>query len=349
MGDNGPMNKDLRNTSKETEPRLTPTAQAAKEWASTPMQRTPPPRLSRQSMPSTRLGEVLWQAKKTLSLYADISKPSASAMRFLIAQLEAAQRVTLEVPLIPDGTDMSMVATLRQHGRGLMHPLSRPLLVEYDHGGVYDSKAGLTQALSTRRMALVVPMETEFAVTTEGLKDPVIEPDDRGALLIWSINYFEERKEWEFAPSAAIIPRSQAFYSEDSNPSLLQRLSLGWQRQEPQEAQQELGEPITVRFQEMLPELLRQLDSSEISRIAREVSMDACWAALGVLTALTTSNVAFAADDASDPREIFGSPPLPLSARINEQWVPLNPFQGEIGCDRIGRWIWKQGHVGLMG
>jgi hypothetical protein len=331
---------------------LKPTAAAARAFMELPFKAIKAPRLNRMNMPATRLKEVLTQARQTLSLYEQVCKPSAAAMRFLIEQLEKATRVTLEVPLVPQGTEMSMLATLQQHGRGLAHPIERSLLVEYDHGGVYDAKAGLTHALSTRRIALVVPMETEFAVTTEGMKDHQHDPDDRGALLIWSINYFEEKKEWEFAPSAAILSRRQAFEHEPSHANLWKRLGMGWGAPEEARSGEEggaLGDPITVRFQDMLPELLRQLQADEISRIAREVSMDACWAALGVLTAFSTTNVGFDSDDRAQPGAASSKEPAPLSARVGDHWVPLNPFQGRLACDKLGRWVWSQGHVGLLG
>lgn len=293
-------------------------------------------------MPPSRVAEVLVQVRRTLNLYEEVCKPSAASMRLLIRSLEAADRIVLEVPLVHDGGEFSMLATLQAQGLGLTRSLDKPLLVEYDHGGTYDAKAGLTQALSTRRMALVIPMETEFAVTTEGLAGVAIDPQDMGAILVWSINYFEEKTEWEIAPSAAILPMRQAIEHAHEAGGWFSRLAMGWSRGAP-----DLGDPIEVRYQDMLPELIRQLPAEEIQRIAREMSMDACWAALGVLTAMSCSNVRLAADRVA-PKDVTDGL-TPLSANVNGRWVALNPFQGRLGCNRIGQWVWVQSEVSTLG
>lgn len=291
-------------------------------------------------MPASHLHEVIGQAKCTLALYEQVCKPSAAAMRFLLEQLEVAQTIVLEVPLVPENGSTSRAATLQHYALGLIHHLPQPVVIEYEHSGVYDVQSNLTQALSTRRMAVVIPMQTEFAVSTQGLKDFELQTNDDGALMVWSINYFDEKKEWEFAPSVAIIGRHQGFEFLDNQRGLFDRLTIGW-RVNKKEQGEILGDPIMVRYQNMLTELIRQLPSGEISRIAREVSMDACWAALGVLTALSCDNVDYKVSGGVQSLKEKS----PLSAYINNQWVPLNPFQGVLECTRLGQWSWNQSHV----
>lgn len=295
--------------------------------------------------------EVITQAEQTLKTYEEVSKPSAHALRFMIDQLRAARRIRIGVPLVPSSAKLAVPATMQKNALGLVYSSAEPLAIEYEHAGVYDAGADLTHALSTRRLALVIPLQSEFALTTEKLAGFVREPNDHGAVMVWSINYFEEKKEWEFAPTAAVIARYPAIAYMKARMGALTRperiarkLSerLGELRKSAiavQNGPEALGDPIAVQYQDMLPELIRQLASDQMRQISRETSMDACWAALGTMNALACSNVELqtlegAADGAERPM---------MAAADGLDAVPVDPFHGSAGCTWTGNWRWTQG------
>ena len=311
------------------------------------------------------LEEALDQARQTMKVYSETSKPSAASLRFLIGRMERAQRIRLATPLVPEGHGMEMLAQLDRYAEGIVLDLRRDLLIEYEHGGIYDVAIDPTRALSTRRMVLLVPMETEWAVTLDGAPARPVDPHDRGALLIWSINYFEEKLEWEFAPSAVILPKAQAFAHLQERGSRWSRLAKQWidcaraglKAKATEGGGSCASAPIQVLYQDMIPELIRQLDQHSLQRIARELGMDACWAALGVLSALACQDVAL------PTREGFKSgldgvdgegvkTPMWFGARSStgvDSGVPVDPFRGQWRMDAIGRLLWSQPHQGLVG
>lgn len=309
---------------------------------------------------STFVDEALKQARETLKVYEENAKESAASLRFLIGRLEKARRIRLVDPLMPDGIGFQAVAKVGEFADGIVHSLDFDLVIEYEHGGLYDVEVDPTCALSTRRMVLVVPMETEWAVTLEGAPPRAVAPYDRGALLIWSINYFEEKIEWEFAPSAVILPKAQAFECLTWQQSLTSRLWMGWQhklrglvRKMMPRMGSDIGsadaEPIQVFYQDMIPEIIRQLDPDSIRRISRDMSMDACWAALATLSAMACENVRIA-DIANEPgsgqtimRSGGGSG---INARHD---TPVNPFRGRVGRNWLGGAVWQHGQAALRG
>lgn len=297
--------------------------------------------------------EVLIQAEQTLKAYEEVSKPSAHALRFMIEQLRLARRIRIGVPLIPNKIRMETPATMQKHSLGLVYSSTEPLAIEYEHAGVYDASADLTHALSTRRLALVIPLDSEFALNTRELKDFKHEETDQGAVMVWSINYFEEKKEWEFAPTAAVIPRYQAIEFMKSRMGSLTRCEritrklgekLGerfdrfFAQSKLQEESTVLGDPIAVQFQDMLPELIRQLASDQIRQISREVSMDACWVALGAMNALACSDV-----ELKLLENIPGGAEQPMMSGATMKGVPVDPFHGVFDLDWKGNWRWRQG------
>ena len=298
--------------------------------------------------------EVLIQAEMTLKTYEAVSAPSAHALRFMIEQLRVARRIRIGVPLVPSSARLAVPATMQAHSLGLVYSSAEPLAIEYEHAGVYDAAADLTHALSTRRLALVIPMQSEFAFDTQSLAGFERAQTDHGAVMVWSINYFEEKKEWEFAPTAAIIARFPAISYMKARMGALTRAEriarklsdrLGELRKSSRAGQsgaEALGDPIPVQYQDMLPELIRQLASDQMRQISRELSMDACWAALGTMNALACGNVDLqllqgAADGAEHP--MMNGADGVGSANA----VPVDPFHGSVECTWAGNWRWMQG------
>lgn len=276
--------------------------------------------------------EAADQAHRSLKIYRDASPLSAQAMQFAVCWLERAERLKLAIPLVPRSSSESFTATLERYGHGLEMPW-QAVSIEYEHGGVYDAGKDLTHALSTRRIALCVRMESESAVTVSGLKDFVREPTDAGALLVWSVNYFDEKGEWEFAPAASIIPRHQTLdylkQARSRGGNVIEKIRAvmtGLQRGAPAPER-----PMQMIFQDMLPELLCKLGPEHVDQAVRETSMDACWAALGTLSALACGNV-----------EINASSRRPLVQGAARLGVPIDAFRGRVESDWRGHLTWAQ-------
>lgn len=302
--------------------------------------------------------EVLQQAEQTLKTYEEVSPPSAHALRFLIEQLRMARRLRIGVPLVPGKASLEMPATMQAHALGLVYSSAEPLAIEYEHAGVYDASADLTHALSTRRLALVIPLDSEFALDIKGMKGFEREQNDHGAVMVWSINYFEEKHEWEFAPTAAVIPRFQAIeYLKASMGSLTRAeriasklrdclseffLSANSARQASTQSSSGAGpgDPIAVQYQDMLPELIRQLSGDLMRRISRELSMDACWVALGAMNALACTNVELLFDESSS--QPVERPMVSVKGESSENVRPVDPFHGRVVLDWRGSWNWEQ-------
>ena len=306
----------------------------------------------------TFVEEALKQAKETLKVYEENAKESASSLRFLIKRMEGARRIRLVEPLIPEGGGFQAIGLVGMFAQGIAHPLDTDLIIEYEHGGLYDVEIDPTCALSTRRMVLVVPMETEWAVTLEGAPPRPVDPSDRGALLMWSINYFEEKLEWEFAPSAIILPKAQAFECLSWRRSWISRISRSWREKVngllktlmPNMSTGGGGavdHPIQVLYQDMIPEIIRQLDQDSIQRITRDMSMDACWAALATLNAISCANVRIGdiPGEGGAGQTLLRCQGAPGAKAVYD--IAVNPFLGRIENDWLGLPVWRHGRSSL--
>jgi hypothetical protein len=236
--------------------------------------------------------QVIAQGVQTRNVYADAAPESAASLRKALQWLRQAKRYGIALPLIPHGEEERRMALMGRYGHAVaVPPPTKFTVFEYEHGGSYSSKSSdLTRALSTRRVALCVDIESVHGVTVKGLSNFVREPDDAGGLLIWPINYFDEKRDWEFSASAVIIPRHACLrYVETCarQVTLAERLKHLLRRSDVNGAEL----PIEATFLEMLPEIARKLEATDRFSIYTDTAMDAVWVVLGTLGAMQCSNV----------------------------------------------------------
>jgi hypothetical protein len=274
--------------------------------------------------------EAIKQNIKTTDVYADAAPKSAAVMRRGIGWLKKADRFKVELPLVPHGAEERFAATLEQYAHGMKLP-SKFAVLEYEHSGSYDVKPDLTRALSTRRIALCVDLDSIHAVYASSIKDYEASPNDEGGLMIWAINYFDEKKEWEFAPGAAIIPRYQVnryLEQEVSQNRVIAAYRWAKNRVSPNTFQTAME----VTWVEMLPELCDKLGDEHRQRAIHETNMDAVWAALGYFSSFGCENVSFDAEVRSS------SVILPNVSRT----VAIDPFHGYRELTLLGVPVWQQ-------
>jgi hypothetical protein len=277
--------------------------------------------------------DALTQCRVTAGSYRDAAPLSGRAMRIGLDWLERAARIRLDVPLVPSGDEERWAARLSSYSHGLQPP-SRFVAIEYEHSGIYDCSNDLTRALSTRRIALCIDLDSEFGLGVDSVEGFERDPNDRGALMVWPITYFDEKNEWEMSPGAAVLPKGQVD---------LGALRSGWIAQILRDCKGRVASLVgsegdrddpmmVVRHIHLLPELCEKLGPPEMAeRVIRDTCMDAIWVALGVFSALSCRNV-----------RMDGDPGLPVVTSA-EACAPLDPFHGQ-RIERIwGGAKWEQG------
>lgn len=271
--------------------------------------------------------EALSQNIKTTDVYADAAPLSARAMALGIGWLQTCKRFRIEIPLIPYGGEERVEATLSRYAMGLRMP-EKVIAIEYEHGGIYDMKPDLTRALATRRIALCVDLASVEGVDAENRPGFQRADDDHGGVLIWSINYFDEKREWEFAPGIAVVPRYQGrdyLVEKSAWERLLSSIKgrLGRSTKGP--------DSMVVMYHEMLPEICEKLGDEHRGRVIQESNMDAIWTALGLFSSFGCTNAQLSSSEDS----------MVILDQDGSQ-IPLDPFHGY----RENRWsgdIWTQG------
>lgn len=275
--------------------------------------------------------EAIKQNIKTSDVYAGGAPLSAGAMQKAIEWMSQAARYRVELPLVPHAGEDRFEALASRYAHGLIPP-EKFSVIEYEHGGRYDTKADLTRALATKRIAVCVDLESEDGVDMAGVKGFVRRPNDDGGLLVWSLNYFEEKKDWEFAPGAAIIDRYQVreILTARKRSSGLRGFGESLHKrffEEPKEEQ-----VLTTRYMVMLPEIWESLGEDHRHKAIVETNLDAVWVALGFFSSFGCENVSL--DETARSLYVRG-----VDAT---KPVPLDPFHGRRTEDFRGRQIWQQ-------
>ena len=235
------------------------------------------------------IDSALEQCRKTLVVYEDAMPISGRALAMGLSWLEKAERLKLSVPLIPDGAEEKRVVTSGEYGYGLDAPW-QVTAIEYEHGGVYDVRQDYTRALSTRRIALCVVISDESTPMDGPLNEGASAVN--GSLLVWPITYFDEKKEWEFSPGVVLVPRAQAEVELGLAANQFTAvLAAAEQRFLRLVGRPQVLRPMVTRFQPMMPELCVKLGEEHSSKMIRESSLDALWAALGTFSAMGCKNV----------------------------------------------------------
>lgn len=278
------------------------------------------------------IDEALEQCGKTRAVYADAMPISGRALETGLAWLAQAHRLTLDVPLIPAGDEERRIASLDQYGAGLDAPW-QVTAIEYEHGGVYDVRQDYTRALSTRRIALCVVIPDGLAPLEKASPVEVSSNESSmGALLVWPITYFDEKREWEFAPGVVIVDRAQASLQLEAAANQFLALTrlcdaklrrlFGASPEEP---------ALMMRYQPMMPELCAKLGEEHAEKMIRESSLDALWAVLGTFGAMSCTNVFIRQE----------SRRLTLNAGQGAR-IALDPFRGHRALRWNGRSRWLQ-------
>lgn len=274
----------------------------------------------------TFVDEAIMQAEKLEPTYREAMPLTGQALALGISWLKEAKRIHLEVPLIPLKTEgEEKPADLLHYGAGLDLPWECTA-IEYEHGGAYDVKVDYTRALSTRRIVLCVDVGPGIAPMKDGSAD-----NSDGSLLIWPITYFDEKREWEFCPGVALIPKKQGsgMIEEMGNEWLaLARSAERWigARMSRQE-----GKLLEMRYQPMMPELFAKLGEEHSTKMMKESCMDAAWVALGSFVAMGCANV------------FLDSSKGLLSCEMNKGVrSPLDPFRGQKRLSWRGQSRWVQ-------
>lgn len=276
--------------------------------------------------------EAIAQCRKTQEIYEAVMPLSGKALAMGVDWLQKASRLRLATPLIPNGAEERRVAHLADLGAGLDTPWDATV-IEYEHGGVYDVAQDYTRALSTRRLALCVK------ISNRQLGEFGEQEDDfaAGSLLVWPISYFDEKKEWEFAPGVVIVPRAQA-QSELRQAANQYLALLNWIERTVLSVlgRQQALEPMVVRYQPMMPELCEKLGEVHSEKMIRESSMDALWVALGTFSAMSCENVFYGPEE----KDL-------VSYSRQRRPSALDPFRGRRAMRWNGRQRWEQHAVGL--
>jgi hypothetical protein len=278
--------------------------------------------------------EAIKQCIKTSDVYADAAPMSGHALAKAIEWLKIARRIRVDLPLIPHHSEERHVAMLSKYACSLNMP-TKYMLIEYEHGGAYEMADDLTRALATRRIALCVDLESERAVTVDGLKNFVRDPTDQGAIMIWPLTYFDEKRDWEFSAGAAIIPKHQALtYLENKKNCAKQTFIERLYRSVLSNVKLEEDMPLTVSYQEMLPELCFQLGEEHKGQAIRNTAMDDVWVALGVLAAMQCENV----QENPDSMSLF----MKENPFDSVATIPIDPFNGAPDFSREASLLWHQ-------
>lgn len=301
--------------------------------------------------------EALEQCTKTLAVYLDAMPTSGKALEQAVSWLGKAQRIRLDTPLIPHHNEEREIAKVGAYGYGLDVPW--PItVIEYEHGGTYDVTQDYTRALSTRRIALCVQIsetripkfsdvgtfdsDVKVADTKDVFRDKREvtadgHDEEWGAVLVWPLSYFDEKKEWEFCPGVVIIPREQAKLQF----ALAHNQYLALAHAAESRCRKVLGggdpslyvdRPMSVYYQPMMPELCVKLGDEHSDKMIRESSLDALWVMLGVNTAMSCKNVYINSD--SKALSVFDK---------NNERLSLDPFRGQRRLDWTGKGFWEQG------
>lgn len=284
--------------------------------------------------------EALAQARKTAEAWREAMPVSGLALERGLSWLAQAQVLRLDNPLIPSGAAQERkVATLNEYGWGLDVPWP-VTAVEYEHGGVYDVTQDYTRALSTRRIALCVTIAA--ANHEDGQSSQAgAAGDDWGSLLIWPISYFDEKREWEFAPGVVIVPRAQGHLhmalAANAYLAVAHRLEQRLRRLTGGAASAD--EPMTVIYQEMFPELCVKLGPDHAKRMIRESSMDPLWVVLGCFSAMGCDNVVIDKHDRT--LHVLKRSPQ-AEGKSHRLRLPLDPFRGRRTNTWRGRGMWTQ-------
>lgn len=311
---------------------------------------------------SKYIEQALEQCGKTATVWNDVRPISGKALTQGIEWLSKANVLRLDVPLIPYEAEERKIARLGEYGYGLDTPW--PITaIEYEHGGAYDVTQDYTRALSTRRIALCICVSDAMTPgTSEGPTEggdsgqvkggsqslekksngvPEGETDSKGwgSLVIWPISYFDEKREWEFAPGAVIIPRYQG--SRQMALSANQYLALAHTAEKtlraklsklnPRSSIDDDEQPMVVQYQPMMPELCKELGLEHANKMIRESSMDALWVALGSFMAMGCANVFI--DSQSRALTVLGK---------DGQRTGLDPFRGKRSVAWTGKGFWSQ-------
>lgn len=280
--------------------------------------------------------EAIEQGMKTTDVYADAAPISAGVMRFGISWLRQAQRFRICLPLIPHGAEETLLAMQSRYALAVTSaPPSKFTVFEYEHGGHYGEHSDLTRALSTKRIALCIDMVSERAVTIDASHEVNLAEGDRGALMIWPVTYFDEKRDWEFAAGAAIIPKGPSIdYLQTCQTPLTfwERItrSLPFQPVAPPE-----DPPLAVMYQEMLPEIVSQLGKEHRLQAISQTAMDAAWAVLGMLSSMQCGNTRV--DPGGDSLSVNLS-----KEEASARWVPVDPFHGKSMQDGVRPALWSQ-------
>lgn len=240
------------------------------------------------------IDQAIEQCRKTLSVYEDAMPVSGKALAMGLGWLEKAERLRLEMPLIPDGIEERKVASIKEYGFGMDTPWEITA-IEYEHGGVYDVRQDYTRALCTRRIALCVNIPDSIAPMGQA-KDASESSSKQsmGSLLVWPISYFDEKKEWEFSPGVVMVPRAQG--EREMALAENQYLALAHRAESAIRAlvkRSVIGEEVAMvmRCQEMMPELCLKLGQEHSEKMIKESSLDALWVVMGSFTAMGCKNV----------------------------------------------------------
>lgn len=276
--------------------------------------------------------EAIKQNIKTSDVYAGGAPRSALAMQKAVEWMKAAARYRIELPLIPHGDEARFDALVSQYAHGLK-PREKFTVIEYEHGGRYDAKIDLTRALATKRFALCVDLDSEHAVDMSEMKGYAKGEKDDGGLLVWSMNYFEEKRDWEIAPGAAIIDRYQVREVLAAKPQANLSGMLRNAKNRLMDSRKP-PEKLFVRYIEMLPEICASLGDDHRKKAVFETNLDAVWVALGFFSAWDCANVAL--DEAA--RALY------VDKKINgkNERVPLDPYHGRRVENQKGEPKWEQ-------
>lgn len=238
-------------------------------------------------------------------------------MHFAAEYLALARRITLERPM-PSEKQPLFISTVERFGAALeADPAVRATAVEYQNEGIYDSVKE-THTLASRRVVLVIRLDSMQAVE---LPKAGFTPEegDEGGLLIWSINYFDHRRAWEFAPAAVRLPFAQIEHYKRAQASrstwrrLVDRVSHA-------------STPLMCSYLPLLPEQIARLDPAMVDEIFHESNMDACWAALGALSALRCDAVHIGGND----------------VLRHGDGAPVDVFAGRAVASHRGGYSWKK-------
>lgn len=278
--------------------------------------------------------EALAQCGKTVLAYQEAMPISGKALACGVEWLSKANRLRLDTPLIPFDTEERLIAKVDEFGYGLDTPW--PITaIEYEHGGTYDVAQDYTRALSTRRIALCVAVSDAMTPGYSDIEPTQDESQAWGSLLIWPITYFDEKREWEFGPGVAIIPREQAekqmALASNNLLSMVHGLEAFARKTMSRSKVAPEGQFMKVYYQPMMPELCVKLGDEHSDKMIREGSLDALWVALGTNTAMGCQNV-FIEKDSRALRLILD----------DKSRCSLDPFRGKRKLRWDGRGVWEQ-------